>query len=102
METKAATKNTETTQQIQLVKGEFTHSEASQVINALIDQKINFHKMQRLQNWEGNHSCETSELDGRIKELENEKQAAKQFLAKIKDEGLKLKMDGVIEIGVVK
>lgn len=101
MEAKEVSKNAGTKQKIQLIKGEFNPSEASLVISTLIDQKINFHKMQRLQNWEGNHGFETSELDGRIKELEEEKRTAKQFFASINGTGCTLKINGLIEIEVV-
>lgn len=102
MATKEVLKNAQTAQKVQLVKGDFTHAEASHVINTLIDVKINFHKLQRLQNWEGDHNCETGELDGRIKELEKEKHEVKQFLSSVKGKGLRIKMDGIITIGVVK
>ena len=59
-------------QKIQLVKGEFTSSEASDIIMNLFNEKINFHKKQRLQLWEGNHKSNTEHLDKRIKGLENE------------------------------
>ncbi|WP_091868689.1 hypothetical protein [Pricia antarctica] len=98
METKEVAKEVKTGQIIQLIKGEFSPSEASLIISTLIDQKINFHKMQRLQHWEGNHGFETSELDGRIKELVEEKRTAKEFFAAIKGEKRKLKIDGVIKI----
>lgn len=51
---------------IQLVDGTFTPTEASDVINALIDEKINFHKIQRLKIYEGNHQGKTNLLDNRI------------------------------------
>ena len=73
MEPKELTEIETTTQKIQLVKGEFTPSEASHIIMNLIDEKINFHKLQRLQMWEGNHKSKTDQLDGRIEELEKEK-----------------------------
>jgi len=72
MEPKELTEIEITTQKIQLVKGEFTPSEASHIIMNLIDEKINFHKLQRLQMWEGNHKSKTEQLDGRIEELEKE------------------------------
>jgi hypothetical protein len=101
METKELGKTEKTTQMIQLVKGEFTVSEASQVIMSLIDEKINFHKIQRLQLWEGNHKYKTDILDGRIKELVNEKRVASEFLAKTGGPDRKLKINGVLEITVV-
>ncbi|MCJ7468168.1 MAG: hypothetical protein MUO53_15930 [Maribacter sp.] len=100
METKELGKTEKTTQIIQLVKGEFTATEASQVIMSLIDEKINFHKIQRLQIWEGNHEYKTDLLDGRIKELVNEKKIASEFMAKTRDLGQKLKINGILEITV--
>lgn len=98
MEAKDVSKAVKTEQKIQLIKGEFNPSEASLIIDTLLEQKINFHKMQRLQHWEGNHRFETGELDGRIKELIEEQQTAKEFFANLKGEGRKLKIDGIIEI----
>ena len=102
METKESTKTEKATQKIQLVKGEFTPSEASHVIVNLIDEKINFHKIQRLQIWEGNHKCKTDQLDGRIKELEEEKRIAKEFINSLRASGQNLKINGLIEITVAK
>lgn len=85
-------------QNIQLVKGAFTASEAFDVINALIDEKINFHKIQRLQIWEGNHVCKTDHLDDRITELKQEKELARDFILKAKAKGSKLKINGILEI----
>lgn len=102
METKELTKTKKTTQKIQLVKGEFTPSEASHIIMNLIDEKINFHKIQRLQIWEGNHKCETDELDGRIEELQKEKEIAREFINNTRSLGQKLKINGILDITVAK
>ena len=88
------------TQKIQLVKGEFTPSESLDIVRALIDEKINFHKIQRLQLWEGSHSCNTDQLDGRIQELELEKQKIKEFVAGMRAQGKNLKINGVLEIKI--
>lgn len=85
-------------QEIQLVKGEFTPSEASDVVLSLIDQKINFHKIQRLQIWEGNHLCETEQLDDRIAELNQEKDRMRAILAKARATGSQLKINGILNI----
>lgn len=101
METKELKKSEKVAQKIQLVKGEFTPSEASHIIVNLIDEKINFHKIQRLQIWEGNHKCKTDQLDERIKELEKEKVIAREFINKARSLGQKLKINGILEISVV-
>ena len=101
METKELAKTEKIKQDVQLVKGEFTPSEASDIINAMIDKKISFHKLQRLQLWEGNHECETGPLDGRINELEMEKRNVNEFLANIPGKGKNLKINGILEISVI-
>lgn len=98
METKEKIEDQKVDQTIQLVKGDFTPLEASHVIIGLIDLKINFHKVQRLQNWEGNHHCETEQLDNRIEELEKEKQIAIDYIKNLRGSGKKLKIDGVLDI----
>lgn len=98
METKEVTITTK--QKIQLVKGEFTPSEAYDVIMSLIDEKINFHKLQRLQLWEGNHLGKTDQLDNRIKELLEEKQTTKEFLARTRERGKNYVINGVLQINL--
>ncbi len=98
LETAEIVKDKESTQKIQLVKGEFSPSEASDIICALLDEKINFHKIQRLKLREGSHGCQTGQLDGRIAELEKEKQIAKDFIAKNREAGRNLKISGTLEI----
>ena len=88
-------------QKLQVVKGEFTPSEAALIITNLLDQKINFHKLQQLQIWEGDHKCETEPLDTRIQELQEEKLIAHEFINNIRGLGKKLRINGVLEIEVV-
>jgi hypothetical protein len=102
MEPKELTQTEEAAQKIQLVKGEFTPAEASHIIMGLIDEKINFHKLQRLQIWEGQHHSKTDQLDGRIIELEKEKEIAQKFINSTKGLGQKLKINGILEISVAK
>lgn len=90
----------ELTQSLQLVKGLFTSAEASNVVITLIDQKINFHKIQRFQLWEGNHECKTEQINKRIKELEQEKEVAKEFISKIQELGSKIKIDAVLKMSI--
>ncbi|WP_339710695.1 hypothetical protein [Cyclobacterium amurskyense] len=100
METKETAQLGKTTQTIQLVKGEFTPSEATHVLMGLIDEKINFHKIQRLQIWEGNHGSKTDQLDGRIQELELEKKKAQEFINITRGLGQKISINGVLKISV--
>lgn len=100
METKELTKIEKKTQKIQLVKGAFTPSEASHVIMSLIDEKINFHKIQRLQKWEGNYKSDTVDLDNRITQLIKEKEIARAFIADSISQNRNLNINGIIEISI--
>ena len=87
-----------TKQKIQLVDGSFSPSEAADVIIALLEEKINFHKLQRLSWCEGDKDANTKYPDDRIQELENEKQIAKNFINSVRYEGKRLRIDGVLNI----
>ena len=87
-------------QTIRLVDGQFTTSEASSLIQALLSEKINFHVLQRLSTLEGNSNLKTVYDDGRILELQNEKTMAKEFFSKIRKQGLRLQIKGNLEITV--
>lgn len=100
METNELVQIEKAIQKIELVKGEFTPSEASDVIMRLIDVKINFHKIQRLQIWEGDHKCKTNQLDGRIQELEKEKEIAREFIDSKRGLGQNLFINGTLELCV--
>jgi hypothetical protein len=102
MKTQKLTQTEKTTQNIELVKGEFTPSEASHIIMSLIDEKINFHKIQRLQIWEGNHQCVTRDIDSRINELEEEKKIARNFINSTRGLGQNLRINGTLEISIAK
>lgn len=86
---------------IQLVDGTFTPTEASDVINALIDEKINFHKIQRLKIYEGNHQGKTNLLDNRIEELEQEKLTARNIIQQARTQGRNITINGVLDIKYV-
>ncbi|GMN06875.1 hypothetical protein MTsPCn5_22640 [Croceitalea sp. MTPC5] len=91
---------TKTDQKIQLVDGSFTPSEASDVILALLDEKINFHKLQRISWCEGSSDADTNYPDGRIQELENEKRITKEFIASVRNQGKRLRINGTLEISL--
>ena len=89
-----------TTQKIDLIDGTFTSTEASDIINSVLEVKINFHKLCRLSITEGNVKDECSFDSGRIGELMNEQNIAKEFFAQARLNGKKLKMRSVIHIEI--
>lgn len=86
---------------IQLVDGEFTPSQASDIIIALINQKISYHRLEGIQNWEKDHGYDQLPLRNRIKELEDAIKRMKGFMSELKDSGKNVKIDGVIKMSVV-
>jgi hypothetical protein len=91
----------EVIQKVQLIEGDFTPSEANDVICALIEEKINFHKLQRLSLFEGDITANVKYPSGRIAELYEEKKIAKEFIAMARAQGSKLKINGTIEIELI-
>ena len=90
---------TEVIQKVQLVEGKFTPSEASDIISALIAEKINFHKLQRPGKSEGNTDADFEHPDNnRVKELEDERLIATEFLKIARKEGYNLRISGTLEI----
>lgn len=89
---------TEIVQEIKLVEGEFTPTEAADVMSALIREKINFHKLQRLQKLVGDCDSETGELNDRITQLLEEKKKAKAFFTEARKTGRNVVINGTLEI----
>ncbi len=104
MNTQATTTTTATTtdQKINLIDGVFTATEAGDILHAMLDKKINFHKLQRLSRTEGNMDDACEYDNGRIIELIDEKGKLKDFLSSIRSEGCKLEINSTINITVRK
>lgn len=88
---------TEVSQKINIVDGCFTPSEANDVVEAMIEGKINFHKVKRLQQWLGDCNCETKDAKRRIEELTQEQEKAKAFFAAAQKAGRKVVIKGKLE-----
>lgn len=83
---------------VKLVDGQFTPSQALDILNALIDQKINYHKIENQQHWERNHNIDAKPYIKRINELEEEKKAIYRYVSEIKQEGKMLSISGILTI----
>jgi hypothetical protein len=83
-----------------LVDGVFTASEAEEVINALISSKINYHSMQDLRNYEQS-GTDIAHSKKRIDALKEMKLSIKKVLDLAEEKGLKVKMDGLIDITIL-
>lgn len=85
-------------QKINLIDGIFTASETADILRAMLDQKINFHKIHRLCITEGNQDDSCSYDNGRIAELMQEKEKLNAFIKQVREQGEALKIKGNIEI----
>ncbi len=86
------------TETLQLIDGEFTAAEAATVILNLLDEKINFHKIRKLQIWEKDHTMDSEKINARIEALEAEKAKAQKLLKQYAQDKTRLKVDGSIKI----
>lgn len=89
------------TQKVKLVDGVFTPSEASDVINALIREKINFHKIHRLSLCEGDVNSDTSFDNGRVSELLKEKEEFKYIYHQAKLDGKRVRIHGILNVEII-
>jgi hypothetical protein len=88
--------------QLKLIEGEFSKIEALNIINNVVDVKINFHKLQRLSRTESNIYDECTFDNSRITELINGKADMKSFLTSLEANGCKIKISSTIHISVEK
>ncbi|WP_296637517.1 hypothetical protein [Polaribacter sp.] len=95
----SAVTSTETKQKsIQLIEGTFTKGEALNIINDVLNVKINFHKIQRLSKTEGNINDECLYDNSRITELMTDKKIGKAFLRALESKGQNIKISSTINI----
>ncbi|MCK8521308.1 hypothetical protein M0D21_07010 [Aquimarina sp. D1M17] len=86
---------------LQLVDGVFTPSEATDVINSLIREKINFHKLHRLSMCEGNEHSNTEYDDNRVSQLLKEKENCKTIYKEALLHGKRVRISGILEIEII-
>mmetsp|Transcript_28456 Transcript_28456/g.92953 ORF Transcript_28456/g.92953 Transcript_28456/m.92953 type:complete len:97 (-) Transcript_28456:201-491(-) len=92
---------TAVTHKLNLVDGKFTAMEAKEVINSLIDEKINFHKIHRLAMCEGDINSDTTFDDGRVGELLREKENFRNIYLEAKKAGKQVRINGILEIEIL-
>lgn len=101
MQTQEMNSKVLSTKQIKLVDGEFLKSQALEIISNLIDQKINYHKVEGLQMWESNHNIDKEPIHKRIDELKQEKIDLHAYIESLANDDIKLKVKGVLEVEIV-
>ncbi|MDB4655430.1 hypothetical protein OAE48_01140 [Flavobacteriales bacterium] len=71
---------TQEIEKIELANGGYAPSQASDVLNALIQQKINFYKIVRLSARVGDEDADTAWIDEKISTLKREQESAKHVI----------------------
>lgn len=89
------------THKVNLVDGVFTPAEASKIILRLLQEKINFHRNERFQQWIGDCTCDDKATTSRIKELETEKQRVKAYFEEAAEAGTNISMNGILNLEYV-
>jgi len=89
-------------QKVQLVEGQFSPSDAAQVIASLLDTKINYHKLKKLSACIGEEEANTKPVDERIEELELEKRVARELIKEARQSGKNIRINGTLELTFVK
>lgn len=87
-------------QTLKLIDGTFTKREALNILNSVVDVKINFHKVHRLSILEGNENDECKFDNSRIEELMADKKEVKAFLRALESKGQNIKISSTITISL--
>jgi hypothetical protein len=87
-------------QNLKLIEGTFTKAEALNIINNVVDVKINFHKIQRLSKTEGNINDECVYDNSRILELIESKSETKAFLRALESNGQNIRITSTVSISI--
>lgn len=92
---------TDITYKLKLVDGQFTPSEASDVLHSLIKQKINFHKLHRLSLTEGNMNCETHFDDSRLAQLLKEQSKISTVIDEARLANKNIRINGILDVEIL-
>ena len=92
---------TRISQYIELVKGIFSPIEAADILFSLISDKIKFHNLQVLQANKADNAA-VAHSEKRVSALKEAKNIAKDLILKARDEDYEIKINGIIEIELIK
>ena len=81
---------------ITLIENTFNKSDLTFLLSSIISEKINYHKLRRLSEWEGNHKADTSFDDTRIDKLREIQDSLKSELDKMDGDKFEVKSEIII------
>ena len=84
-----------------LVNGEFSPSEAADIMKSLIEVKINFHKLHRLSVCEGDMTSDTGFDDSRIGQLTRELADFRALAIEAKAAGKQMRIKGILDVELI-
>ena len=87
-------------QRVQFLSGEFKPSVAKQLCSKMIDEQINFYKLQNLSQWIGNNNLSPDILDDKIATLHQRKNELNAIINKARDKGSKVNIYGDFKIEI--
>jgi len=91
---------TELNQRISLADGDYKPSHASDLVSSLIDENINFHKLQRLSILEGNANAPIQDINDNIRALNEEKKHLKHIIHEARIDGKNVRVHASINITI--
>jgi hypothetical protein len=92
----------EINQIIQLADGQFSPADARDILHELTNSRVNYHNIQCLRMWEGNHHFDSNNENKQIDVLKKEKMDAIALIAKAQKEGYDIQITGNIEVRLSK
>jgi type I site-specific restriction endonuclease len=90
-----------TIQSISLIDGIFTPSDASDILNAMLRKKINYHNLQIMRITEGNHDDPCNHDCRRLETLKAEVARLREIIGDVRSLGKKMNIQSTIKIEVV-
>ncbi len=84
----------------QLISGDFSPPDATQILLTLINSKIKYHSLESLSN-EIRYDCINPNSKIRIEILQNAKKTILEFVTEAQKMGLKMQIESVVQIKLI-
>ena len=98
--TKTNTNVEKATQEVQLVEGLFTPSEAKDIVNKIIEDQANFYKLQHLSHWIGNNHTAYIDTVNSSKKLDDCKCESTELIEEANAKGCKVRLSAEFNISI--
>ncbi len=89
-------------EKLELINGNFSPTNAYDLISSLIENNINMHKLQYLSAWEKNHMVTADSLNKKVAELKAMKAQLKDTISDAKSSGSTVYINGTFNLEILK